>query len=162
MANKKQKVNNCTELDPEVKELISKRDLIKAEKLARKKIKEKIPTNYYTIALTLATIGFLKNKEEKKKEAKKYYKKIIREFPNTMHAYLSEARIREENYKPKEALPFYKKAFKKCPTKLNALHIGNIYKQLNKPSLAKKYYLLAEKKRRGFAAHHLKMLFKKK
>ena len=143
---RKAKKDNCLEIDLKLRKLLSGRKLKQAENLARKNVKEfNDPESFYGLALTLATVGFLKNINSKKKKAQQYYRKIISKFPGTMHAYLSQARIKEESYKLKEALPFYKKAFKKYPTTLNAIHIANIYKQLNKAPLAKKYYSIAEK-----------------
>lgn len=146
MKKNHKKVNSdCAELDLDVRGLIIKRNFVKAERLAKEKLKRSnVPVNYYTLALSLATHGFLQNINSKKQEAKKYYKKIIENFPNTMHAHLAKARIYEENYKLKYAIPFYKKALEMCPTSLNAIHIGNAYKQLKKLGLARKYYLLAK------------------
>jgi len=126
-------MKNCLEMNLRARKLVAKRDFVEAEKLARKNLKiSKNPINYYTLALTLATYGFLQNKDSKKQQAQKYYREIIKKFPGTMHAHLAEARIREENYKLKYAIPFYRKAFKSCPTPLNALHIKNARKQLKK------------------------------
>lgn len=128
--------NDCLEMNLKVRKLVVDRKFPEAEKLARKNLKKSAtPINYYTLALTLAAYGFLRNKKIKKQQAKKYYTEIIKKFPNTMHAYLAEARIREESYKLKYAIPFYKKAFKLCPTPLNAIHIKNARKQLKKSAL---------------------------
>lgn len=136
---------DCLEINLRVRKLVIDRKFPEAEKLARKNLTiTKSPINYYSLALTLATYGFLQNKKSKKQQAKIYYKQIIKKFPNTMHAYLAEARIREESYKLKYAIPFYKKAFKLCPTSLNAIHISNAYKQTGKLKLFKKYHLIAE------------------
>lgn len=154
---------DCVELDQEIEKLLCDRKLAKAENLARLKMRKfNNPKIHYSLAITLATIGFLQNIDLKKKQAKKYYGKIIERFPNTMHAYLSEARLQEESYNLKNALPFYKKAFSKCRTGRNAVHIGNVYRQLKKIALAKRYYLIAEKLEKGSAAHHLKSLLKEK
>ena len=152
---------NSRELDPEIERLLWQRNLDRAEQRARKKvILRKNSLNLYSLALALATIGFLKNNSRKKTSAIKYYKEIIKLFPLSLHAYLAKARLYEEKKHLKKALPFYKQAFRKYPTARNAVHIGNIYRQLHRKSLAKKYYRLAEKLEKGSAVHHLTAISK--
>lgn len=163
MTKNQKKVNrlNCEELDSDTEKLLWKRDFKSAENKARSKIKsDGSSKNYYTLALTLFASGFFKNNVKKIRQAKKYYKKIILEFPNTLHSYLAQARLKEENKKLRESLPSYFKAFKKCQTARNAVHIGNVYYQLGKRQLAKKYYLIAERLKKGSAKHHLESIKK--
>ncbi|MFH1193780.1 MAG: hypothetical protein V1661_02190 [bacterium] len=162
MAHIQKKVNDrCNEMDNEVRTLIAARKLDSAIKKALSKIKtEQSPVNLYSYALALASYGFLKNNAKKKILAKKYYKLIIKTFPKTLHAHLSDARICEETGEPGKALPFYKKAFKICPNDLNAIHIANIYIRLNQKKLALRYYLIAENFKKGSARSHIEKNFK--